>query len=158
MRSITWAPAFLRQALTCIILFTTQGGVILPWDSGQLWFTLVFGLIALGGFIYEERHASEPIIPLHLFKERTFLLCCLIGFIIGTSLFGSDDLPAAVSASRKKFDAVGSRHAAAADDVRLDAHLDRERATDQQNRQISRLSDCRHAARVRGDGVACDAQ
>ena len=79
---------FLATGLTCIILFTTQGGVILPWDSGQLWFTLIFGLIALGGFIYEERHASEPIIPLHLFKERTFLLCCLIGFIIGTSLFG----------------------------------------------------------------------
>ena len=81
--------AFLATALTCIILFTSQGGVVLPWDSGQLWFTLVFGLIALGGFIYEERHASEPIMPLHLFKDRTFLLCCLIGFIIGTSLFGS---------------------------------------------------------------------
>jgi EmrB/QacA subfamily drug resistance transporter len=80
---------FLAAALTCIILFTSQGGVVLPWDSGQLWFTLIFGLVALGGFIYEERHASEPIMPLHLFKDRTFLLCCLIGFIIGTSLFGS---------------------------------------------------------------------
>ena len=80
---------FLATALTCIILFTSQGGVVLPWDSGQLWFTLIFGLIALGGFIYEESNASEPIIPLHLFKDRTFLLCCLIGFIIGTSLFGS---------------------------------------------------------------------
>ena len=80
---------FLAAALTSIILFTTQGGVVLPWDSGQLWFTLVFGLVALGGFIYEESHAAEPIIPLHLFKERTFLLCCLIGFIIGTALFGS---------------------------------------------------------------------
>src|SRR5215469_13912137 len=46
---------FLAVALTCIILFTSQGGVVLPWDSGQLWFTLVFGLIALGGFVYEER-------------------------------------------------------------------------------------------------------
>ena len=81
--------AFLATALTCIVLFTTQGGVTLPWSSSQLWVTLVFGLIALVGFIYEERHAAEPIIPLHLFKERTFLLCCLIGFIIGTSLFGS---------------------------------------------------------------------
>jgi EmrB/QacA subfamily drug resistance transporter len=80
---------FLATTLTCIVLFTTQGGVTLPWDSPQLWFTLIFGLVALGGFIYEERHASEPIIPLHLFKERTFLLCCLIGFIIGTSLFGA---------------------------------------------------------------------
>jgi EmrB/QacA subfamily drug resistance transporter len=80
---------FLATTLTCIVLFTTQGGVTLPWSSLQLWFTLAFGLVALGGFIYEELRASEPIIPLHLFKERTFLLCCLIGFIIGTSLFGS---------------------------------------------------------------------
>ncbi|GLQ48200.1 EmrB/QacA family drug resistance transporter [Dyella lipolytica] len=80
---------FLATTLTCIVLFTTQGGVILPWSSPQLWFTLVFGLVALVGFVYEERKASEPIIPLELFKERTFLLCCLIGFIIGMSLFGS---------------------------------------------------------------------
>ena len=80
---------FLATTLTCIVLFTTQGGVTLPWSSPQLWFTLIFGLVALVGFIYEERTASEPIIPLHLFKDRTFFLCCLIGFIIGTSLFGS---------------------------------------------------------------------
>ncbi|GLQ99487.1 MDR family MFS transporter [Dyella mobilis] len=81
--------AFLATTLTCIVLFTTQGGVTLPWSSPQLWFTLAFGLVALAGFIYEEGKAAEPIIPLHLFKERTFLLSCLIGFIIGTSLFGS---------------------------------------------------------------------
>ncbi|XRD86359.1 MFS transporter [Dyella acidisoli] len=81
--------AFLAAALTCIVLFTSQGGVILPWSSGQLWFTLAFGLVALIGFFYEERHASEPIIPLDLFKDRTFLLSCLIGFIVGMSMFGA---------------------------------------------------------------------
>lgn len=80
---------FMAMALTCIVLFTTQGGVTLPWSSSQLWFTLAFGLIALAGFLYEETQAAEPIIPLHLFKERTFLLCCLVGFVIGTSLFGA---------------------------------------------------------------------
>ncbi|VFS61080.1 Multidrug-efflux transporter 3 [Kluyvera cryocrescens] len=33
--------------------------------------------------------AWEPIIPLSLFRNRSFLLCSLIGFIIGMSLFGS---------------------------------------------------------------------
>ncbi|MQR02444.1 MDR family MFS transporter [Glaciimonas soli] len=81
--------AFLASALTCIILFTSQGGTVLPWSSPQLWFTLAIGLVSICGFIYEERQAAEPIIPLHLFKQRTFLLSCLIGFIIGVSLFGS---------------------------------------------------------------------
>lgn len=80
---------FLALALTSIILFTTQGGTILPWSSGQLWATLVFGLISLAGFVMEERKAKEPIIPLALFKQRTFLLCSVIGLLVGASLFGS---------------------------------------------------------------------
>jgi EmrB/QacA subfamily drug resistance transporter len=81
--------AFLASSLTCIILFTSQGGTLLPWSSPQLWFTLALGFITLGGFIYEERLADEPIMPLGLFKERTFVLSGLIGFIVGFSLFGA---------------------------------------------------------------------
>jgi len=84
-----FGAGFLAMALTCIILFTSQGGTILPWSSPQLWCTLIFGLISIVGFIYEESIAEEPIIPLALFKQRTFLLCCLIGFIVGMSMFGS---------------------------------------------------------------------
>jgi Na+/melibiose symporter-like transporter len=47
------------------------------------------GFVCIGGFIYEEQRAVEPIMPLELFKQRTFLLSSLIGFIIGVSLFGS---------------------------------------------------------------------
>ena len=81
--------AFLASALTCIILFTSQGGTIMPWSSPQLWFTLALGIVSIGGFIYEERIAVEPIIPLELFRQRTFVLSSLIGFIVGMSLFGS---------------------------------------------------------------------
>ncbi|PFH08895.1 EmrB/QacA subfamily drug resistance transporter [Collimonas sp. PA-H2] len=81
--------AFLASALTCIIMFTSQGGTILPWSSPQLWFTLALGILSIAGFIYEERMAAEPIIPLELFRERTFVLSSLIGFIVGMALFGS---------------------------------------------------------------------
>ncbi len=81
--------AFLASSLTCLILFTSQGGASLPWSSPQLWFTLALSFITLGGFIYEERLAAEPIMPLALFRERTFVLSGLIGFIIGFSLFGA---------------------------------------------------------------------
>jgi EmrB/QacA subfamily drug resistance transporter len=81
--------AFLAGALTCLILFTSQGGTVLPWTSPQLWGTLLLALICIGGFIYEERLAVEPIMPLELFRDRTFLLSSAIGFIVGVSLFGS---------------------------------------------------------------------
>ncbi|MBJ9684594.1 Multidrug resistance protein 3 [Burkholderia multivorans] len=81
--------AFLATALTCVILFTSEGGSLLPWSSPQLWMTLVLGLVAIGGFVYEERLAAEPIMPLELFRHRTFVLCCAIGFVVGVALFGS---------------------------------------------------------------------
>lgn len=80
---------YLSMALLCIILFTTEGGTIREWSDPQLWCILAFGLTGIAGFIYEERLAWEPIIPLSLFRDRSFLLCSLIGFIIGMSLFGS---------------------------------------------------------------------
>ena len=80
---------YLSMALLCIILFTTEGGTIRQWSDPQLWCILAFGLTGIAGFIYEERLAWEPIIPLSLFRDRSFLLCSLIGFIIGMSLFGS---------------------------------------------------------------------
>lgn len=80
---------YLSMALLCIILFTTEGGTIRSWSDPQLWCILAFGLTGIAGFIYEERLAWEPIIPLSLFRDRSFLLCSLIGFIIGMSLFGS---------------------------------------------------------------------
>ncbi|WP_321956002.1 MDR family MFS transporter [Paraburkholderia bannensis] len=80
---------WLAAALTCLILFTSEGGSLLPWNSPQLWLTLLMGLVAVAGFIHEEKHAVEPIMPLALFRERTFVLSSLIGFIVGVSLFGS---------------------------------------------------------------------
>ncbi|WP_246024754.1 MDR family MFS transporter [Paraburkholderia dinghuensis] len=81
--------AWLAAALTCLILFTSQGGTILPWTSPQLWLTLLLGCVSVAGFIHEEKHAVEPIMPLELFRHRTFLLSSLIGFIVGVSMFGS---------------------------------------------------------------------
>lgn len=80
---------YLSMALLCIILFTSEGGTVREWSDPQLWCILAFGLTGIAGFIYEERLAWEPIIPLSLFRDRSFLLCSLIGFIIGMSLFGS---------------------------------------------------------------------
>ncbi|WP_243211888.1 MDR family MFS transporter [Klebsiella pneumoniae] len=87
---IDWLGAiYLSMALLCIILFTSEGGSVHAWNDPQLWCILAFGIVGIIGFIYEERMAAEPIIPLALFLNRSFLLCSLIGFVIGMSLFGS---------------------------------------------------------------------
>lgn len=80
---------YLCMALVGITLFTSEGGSVKAWSDPLLWCILAFGVVGLIGFIHEERQAAEPIIPLTLFRDRSFLLSSLIGFIIGMSLFGS---------------------------------------------------------------------
>src|SRR6185312_655930 len=53
---------------------------------GALVAATLFGLI---GFIMVERRAAEPILPLSLFRNRIFVVCCAVGFIVGLAMFGS---------------------------------------------------------------------
>src|SRR5262249_52809076 len=50
---------------------------------------IVLGVALLVGFLFAERSAKEPILPLELFRNRIFSVCSGIGFIIGLALFGS---------------------------------------------------------------------
>ena len=80
---------FMAAGLTCVILFTSEGGTTLPWSSVELWLLLILGIVLLVGFVFEERTAAEPIMPLELFRERVFTISCAVGFIVGIAMFGS---------------------------------------------------------------------
>ncbi|GGP18811.1 MDR family MFS transporter [Silvimonas iriomotensis] len=84
-----WGAGFLAVGLSCLVLFTTSGGTTLPWSSAELWIYLYISIVSLGGFIYEEQRAAEPIIPLTLFREPTFVLCSLVSVLVGAGLFGA---------------------------------------------------------------------
>ncbi|GAB2601194.1 MDR family MFS transporter [Ramlibacter solisilvae] len=49
----------------------------------------VGGLMAFVAFIFVERHAAEPILPLRLFHHRTFQVAAGVGLIVGFAMFGS---------------------------------------------------------------------
>ncbi|QYH35690.1 MDR family MFS transporter [Salinibacterium sp. M195] len=79
----------LALASTAIVLVTTWGGTQYDWDS-----LIIIGLIALAivsaiSFVMVERAADEPIMPLHMFKERNFLLTTGSGLITGIAMFGA---------------------------------------------------------------------
>jgi len=80
---------FLTVALGAVVLITSLGGSLLAWQSLDMLCLSLFALIGLVGFVLEQRRAAEPIMPLHLFRHRTFVLAGLIGFIVGVSLFGA---------------------------------------------------------------------
>jgi EmrB/QacA subfamily drug resistance transporter len=81
--------ATLAGGLACVVLFTSLGGTTEPWGSVQSIALVVVGFALLVAFVFVERRAKEPILPLELFRNRTFVVTSAIGFIIGLALFGS---------------------------------------------------------------------
>lgn len=79
----------LSAAVTVTILVTTWGGTQYEWGS-----PLIIGLIALAVvlttmLIFVERRAPEPMIPLRLFRFRTFALSSGIGLMIGLAMYSA---------------------------------------------------------------------
>jgi predicted MFS family arabinose efflux permease len=47
------------------------------------------GLVLVAAFVWWEKRAEEPIVPLRLFRDRVFTVSNMIGFITGTIMFGA---------------------------------------------------------------------
>jgi len=87
---IDWAgTAFLSVGVTCLILLTTWAGSEYAWGSTVIIALGLTTLVTLATFCWIETRAPEPIIPLWLFKNRTFTATSAVGFIIGFSMFGA---------------------------------------------------------------------
>jgi EmrB/QacA subfamily drug resistance transporter len=79
----------LAASLSAIVLFTSLGGNTYAWGSPESITLIVLGVVLLVAFVFAEQRAKEPILPLALFRNRTFDVTSGIGFIIGVSLFGA---------------------------------------------------------------------
>ncbi|MDB5507176.1 MAG: family efflux transporter permease subunit [Devosia sp.] len=81
--------ALLTGALSSIVLFTSLGGSTLPWGSAPMLALAALAVVMLVSFVIVEARASEPILPLSLFRNNTFLVTNAVGFIVGLAMFGS---------------------------------------------------------------------
>jgi EmrB/QacA subfamily drug resistance transporter len=81
--------AMLALAATSFILLTSLGGTTYAWNSAPIWILGIAGVVLVGAFILAERRAKEPVLPLHLFKERAFSVTSVVGFIVGFAMFGA---------------------------------------------------------------------
>ncbi|MFD9003480.1 DHA2 family efflux MFS transporter permease subunit [Streptomyces sp. NPDC059582] len=74
---------------TCLVLVASLGGTTWAWDSAQIIGLAVLGLVLAVVFVTVERRAAEPVLPLKLFRVRTFTLSAVISFIVGFAMFGA---------------------------------------------------------------------
>ncbi|MBG0737841.1 MFS transporter [Paeniglutamicibacter antarcticus] len=79
----------LAIASTCLVLVTTWGGTTYDWNSATITALMAGTVVAGTAFVLVERRAAEPIMPLHLFKDRNFNLTTGAGLIIGIAMFGA---------------------------------------------------------------------
>ncbi|MEV7542003.1 MFS transporter [Streptomyces sp. NPDC089915] len=73
---------------TCLVLVASLGGGW-GWGSTRIVGLAVLGAVLLVAFLFVERRAAEPVLPLKLFRIRTFTLCSVISFIVGFAMFGA---------------------------------------------------------------------
>ncbi|MFC9656807.1 multidrug efflux MFS transporter MdtP [Bacillus subtilis] len=72
-----------------LLLALSFGGKDYAWDSWQILGLFVLALIGIVSFIIVESKAKEPILPMDLFKNRTFTFLNLIGFFMSIGMFGA---------------------------------------------------------------------
>ncbi|WP_329211525.1 MFS transporter [Streptomyces sp. NBC_00683] len=88
--TIDYLGTFLIASVaTCLVLVASLGGTTWDWDSVQIIALAVLAVVLLVAFIGVERRAAEPVLPLKLFRIRTFSLVAVISFIIGFAMFGA---------------------------------------------------------------------
>jgi EmrB/QacA subfamily drug resistance transporter len=79
----------IAAAATALVLLTSLGGTTFPWLSWQVLGLAGLGIAIIVGFVYVQQRAPEPVMPLRLFRGRTFVVASAIGFVVGFALFGA---------------------------------------------------------------------
>jgi EmrB/QacA subfamily drug resistance transporter len=87
---IDWLGAFLLGAgVTALVLMTTWAGTEFAWVSVP---TFLLVAVALGGgaaFVWWELRATEPLVPLTVFRSRSFTMVSILAFVSGAVMFAA---------------------------------------------------------------------
>ncbi|GHO87739.1 MDR family MFS transporter [Dictyobacter formicarum] len=78
----------LSGGIVALLFAVLQGGTSWSWASWQSISLFAISILLLGWFLYEERRAAEPILPLDLFKNRIIVISSIGGVVLGTIMFG----------------------------------------------------------------------
>ena len=81
--------ALLGLAATALVLLATWGGTEYRWASAQI---IGLGLLAAAAtvaFCVVELRVAEPILPLHVFRNRNFSVTMVLTFLTGLAMFGA---------------------------------------------------------------------
>ncbi len=82
--------ALVAAGASALLLVTEWGGKNYAWGSPNIIALIAGGAALLAFFVFwETRVATEPILPMHLFRNSVFTVSNIIGFVVGIAMIGS---------------------------------------------------------------------
>ncbi|MEZ0088958.1 MDR family MFS transporter [Streptacidiphilus sp. EB129] len=79
----------LTVTITAVVLMTTWGGTQYAWGSDRVLVTIVVAVLGLAAFLWSQARASEPVLPLGLFRNRNVSLSAFLALVTGVAMFGA---------------------------------------------------------------------
>lgn len=80
--------ATITASVVSLLLALSWVGEGYDWDATRVVIGFVVAAVLLAAFIPVELRATEPVIPLSLFKSRVFSSAALLMFMVGIGMFG----------------------------------------------------------------------
>ena len=81
--------ALITGGVSLLMIWVTMGGNQFEWSSVESFAMILGAAVLLVAAVIVEFKVSEPIIPLTLFKNRTFTLATIASISVGVSMFGT---------------------------------------------------------------------
>jgi EmrB/QacA subfamily drug resistance transporter len=81
--------ALMTVSIVSLLLVSVWAGVNYAWGSSQILSLIATSVIFAIAFVFWEHRASEPLIPMHLFKNDIFSVSVLISLLSGIAMFAS---------------------------------------------------------------------
>ncbi|MGH3319500.1 MAG: DHA2 family efflux MFS transporter permease subunit [Streptosporangiaceae bacterium] len=79
----------LAGAVASLVLLIDWGGTKYAWTD-PITIGLIVGIVVCGvAWWFAERRAAEPVLPLHLFRNRTFAVNAVLAVMVGLGMFGA---------------------------------------------------------------------
>ncbi|WP_314425786.1 DHA2 family efflux MFS transporter permease subunit [uncultured Microbacterium sp.] len=79
----------LAVGVSTLLIWVSMGGSQFDWDSSTSIMLAVIAGVAIAAFITVEFFVTEPIVPMSLFRNRTFTLSVVASIAIGVSMFAT---------------------------------------------------------------------
>jgi EmrB/QacA subfamily drug resistance transporter len=74
---------------SALVLATSWGGSEYAWGSTVIIGLFAGGAVALALFCWAETRATEPMLPMRLFRNPVFTVCSALSFIVGFAMLGA---------------------------------------------------------------------